>query len=163
MAGAGRRTHDERGASAVEFALVAPVLVLLLMGLLQYGLYVRDALDTRQAVREAVRFGATAEFGSCGEATDGDDLRCLAHELIAASSDSSWVMVVAPDGWERGAPLLVCAMVEADGGFGFVPMPDGGMVSARTQMSIEVDPGTDPSGFPTADAAPAGRGWEWCA
>lgn len=135
---------------------------LLLLGVLQFGLFVRGAPDTRQGVRDTARQGATGQFGDCA-ATDADNLRCTAHDLIAADAASSWVMVTLPDGWERGDPLLVCAMVSSRGGIGLVPLPDNGLITAKTQMSIEFDAATSPTGYPLSDTPPADAGWGWCA
>jgi Flp pilus assembly protein TadG len=58
-----RRSHGPRrpetGASAVEFALVVPLLVMLLLGVTTAGLGMHNALGTTDAVREGARFGAT--------------------------------------------------------------------------------------------------------
>jgi Flp pilus assembly protein TadG len=54
-----RRTRSEAGASAVEFALVVPLLVMLLLGVTTTGLGINHALGTTDAVREGARFGAT--------------------------------------------------------------------------------------------------------
>jgi len=55
----GALDRDERGASALEFALVLPALVLLVLGVLEYGLvlFLRVSLD--HALGEAARFGIT--------------------------------------------------------------------------------------------------------
>lgn len=62
------RTHrarrDERGASAVEFALIVPVLVLLLMGTVSTGLAYNDHISLTNAVREGARYGAGADITS---------------------------------------------------------------------------------------------------
>ena len=55
-----RRT-SERGAAAVEFALVVPFLVTLLLGTVTVGLTYTQWIGTTNAVREGVRFGATAD------------------------------------------------------------------------------------------------------
>jgi Flp pilus assembly protein TadG len=54
-----RRSRSEAGASAVEFALVVPLLVMLLLGVTTAGLGLNDALGTTDAVREGARYGAT--------------------------------------------------------------------------------------------------------
>ena len=48
--------HDERGASAVEFALLLPVLILILFGIVEFGL----AFYTQQVLTNASREGARA-------------------------------------------------------------------------------------------------------
>jgi|LNFM01.1.fsa_nt_gb Flp pilus assembly protein TadG len=47
--------RDERGASAVEFALVMPVFLLILVGTLCYGLYFGAAHSVQQLAAEAAR------------------------------------------------------------------------------------------------------------
>lgn len=55
----GRAGSGERGAVAVEFALVLPVLVMLLLGVTTAGLSFNQALAMTNGVREASRFGAS--------------------------------------------------------------------------------------------------------
>jgi Flp pilus assembly protein TadG len=54
------RRFDEDGAAAVEFALVLPVLAMLLLGLITSGIAFGHAIGLANAVREGSRFGATA-------------------------------------------------------------------------------------------------------
>ena len=58
-----RRWRD-RGAAAVEFALVVPVLVLLIFGSIEFGLYVQSRTMTENAAREGVRVASLV--GSSG-------------------------------------------------------------------------------------------------
>jgi Flp pilus assembly protein TadG len=46
---------DRRGASAVEFAIVAPIFIITLIGILIYGLYFGTALSVSQVAAEAAR------------------------------------------------------------------------------------------------------------
>ena len=62
MTSLARRT--ERGAAAVEFALVVPLLMMLLLGVITVGLSYNNALGVTNAVREGSRFGATTD--ACG-------------------------------------------------------------------------------------------------
>jgi Flp pilus assembly protein TadG len=57
-----RASRPETGASAVEFALVVPLLVMLLLGVTTVGMGVSDALGTTDAVREGSRYGATTSL-----------------------------------------------------------------------------------------------------
>ena len=156
MAKAGHRPPREDGAAAVEFALVMPLLMLVVFGILQYGLYFSDALDTRQGVREAVRQGVVSNFPPCGSAsTDMERVKCTAREQIGAITGTEYVRVVRPATWSKAQPLVVCALVKSDGGIGLLPMPHGGWIESTTQMSIEqVYP--LPTGATTQDSLPAG-------
>jgi len=160
-----RHASSESGAAAVEFALVSGVFFLVLFGIIQYGLYFNDTLNTRQGVREAVRQGVVRNFPGCGSAaTDLDKLLCNTKKEIGAVTGPTYVKVVTPSGgWAKAKPLTVCAMVKSDGGIGMLPMPDGGWITSKTQMSIEQANAPLPTGTASADALPAGVTWSWCA
>lgn len=49
---------SERGAAAVEFALVLPVFLLLVLGIITFGLIFKDYLGISHAAREGVRWAA---------------------------------------------------------------------------------------------------------
>ena len=51
--------RDESGANAVEFALVLPILIVLIFGILFGGLLLNQQLSVTQAAREGARFAAT--------------------------------------------------------------------------------------------------------
>jgi Flp pilus assembly protein TadG len=53
-----RRWRNDHGASAVEFALVLPVLVLLLFGIAQFGITFSQWLAIEHAAREGARWGS---------------------------------------------------------------------------------------------------------
>jgi Flp pilus assembly protein TadG len=55
-----RKERTERGASALEFALVAPILILLLFGIVTFGLLFAQDLALSNAARQAARFAAVA-------------------------------------------------------------------------------------------------------
>ncbi len=49
------RSRSQRGASAVEFALIAPILIVLVFGIIDFGLYINAASVVGNATREGVR------------------------------------------------------------------------------------------------------------
>lgn len=53
-----QRLHKEEGAAAVEFALIVGVLVMLLFGMLQFGLAFFELQNLRSATREGARLAA---------------------------------------------------------------------------------------------------------
>jgi len=53
-----RRRHPERGAAAVEMALVLPVLLFLLMGMIDFGRAYSAQIQLSAAAREGVRLAA---------------------------------------------------------------------------------------------------------
>ena len=50
-----RNRHDERGAAAVEFALVAPLLLMMVLGIAEFGRAYHVQTTLSQAAREGVR------------------------------------------------------------------------------------------------------------
>lgn len=158
-----RRSRDARGAAAVEFALVFPILMLVVFGILQYGLYFFDAHGTRTGIREAARLGVVQSdiSGSCNNANYMVELKCATKEQVDAITGPIAVKVVASSGtWEKGDPLIVCAMVQSQVP-GLLPMPGDGLITSKTQMSIEVDDAI-PASTTSQDAALTGADWSWC-
>jgi len=54
-------SKGKRGAVAVEFALVAPVLMILLFGAIEFGLAFKDLLVLNQAAREGARAASVGD------------------------------------------------------------------------------------------------------
>lgn len=50
-----RRLRDQRGAAAVEFALVLPILLLLVFGIIEFGFIFNRWITVTHAAREGVR------------------------------------------------------------------------------------------------------------
>jgi Flp pilus assembly protein TadG len=67
------RTRDEHGVAAVEFALILPLVVLLIFGMVTAGLTYSDHLSVTNAVREGARYGAAVDYTSTGWATSVRD------------------------------------------------------------------------------------------
>lgn len=61
-----RRRRDTRGAVALEFALILPILAMLLLGVTTMGLAYSDHLAVTNAVREGARIGAALDSGAAG-------------------------------------------------------------------------------------------------
>jgi Flp pilus assembly protein TadG len=77
------RTQD-RGASMVEFAVVAPLLFLLLFGIIDFGWAFSQNLDVKHAAREGARLAAV----NAASGADPDDrLDALIAEIRARSTE----------------------------------------------------------------------------
>jgi Flp pilus assembly protein TadG len=50
-----RRLREERGVTTLEFAVIAPVLLLILLGIIQIGIYLFTSVDVSQATRDGAR------------------------------------------------------------------------------------------------------------
>ena len=55
-----RRAEGDRGAALVEFTLMAPVLALIVAGVLEFGLAWRDSMTVSNALRAGARVGSNA-------------------------------------------------------------------------------------------------------
>jgi Flp pilus assembly protein TadG len=148
------------GSAAVEFALVAPLLLLLVMGIVNYGLFFFDSISLRQGAREGARQAVVKLYGaSCTTGTVGAMIACSAKAASYNTIGTPLVYIPAVT-WAQGNQLLVC-MQSQEKGMGLVPLPANGILKTKTYMSIEVgSPSVDPSYI--NDAAPAGSDWTWC-
>ncbi|MFC5729798.1 MULTISPECIES: TadE/TadG family type IV pilus assembly protein [Nocardioides] len=160
----GRRacsSSAQRGTAAVEFALVSVVLIPILFGILQYGLYFNSSLNADQGVRETARM-AVVQRSSAGCSTTGwAAISCTAEDMVGGAPADTYVKVAAPDGWKKGNSLLVCVLVKSGSAFGMLPMPNDGFVRSNLRMSIEqADPA--PTGSGSSETLPSGQDWSWC-
>jgi Flp pilus assembly protein TadG len=60
-----RRRADERGAVAVEMALLLPILLILVLGIVQYGLWFYARQGGSDAARDAARRAAVGDPATC--------------------------------------------------------------------------------------------------
>ena len=92
-----RLGRDRRGATAVEFALILPVLIVALVGLADYGLMVYDSNELENAAR------AGAQYALKGHDESEDDA-AIEDAALAALPDGTGVAVavsracLCPDG-----------------------------------------------------------------
>ena len=92
-----RRTED--GAAALEFALVVPFLILLLVGMISTGQVYSDYLGAQNAVREGARYGASADISSSSWATSvRDRVKDVYFNGTGATDAQICVKLVKPDG-----------------------------------------------------------------
>lgn len=87
-----RRSRDERGAAAVEFALVAPLLLFIVFGIIDFGVVFAQNLAINNAAREGARFGAV-RGNDCSEITAKVQ---ASSESLALSSVPASAVVIGP-------------------------------------------------------------------
>jgi Flp pilus assembly protein TadG len=61
-----KRKKDRKGQGAVEFALMLPVLMLLILGLIEFGRLIFLYITVNSAGREAARYGMAMGDGPSG-------------------------------------------------------------------------------------------------
>ncbi len=79
-----RRERSQRGQSIVEFALIVPVLTLILFGTLEFGLAFNHNLTIEYATREGARTGSALGNGGSANCSGGTDLYLIDAQTVAA-------------------------------------------------------------------------------
>jgi Flp pilus assembly protein TadG len=82
------RRATERGAVAVEFAIVLPLLVMLLLGVTTTGLTYSDHLAISNAAREGSRFGAAVAFVQATPSTWANSVQTRVQQAYYNSGSS---------------------------------------------------------------------------
>jgi Flp pilus assembly protein TadG len=87
----------------VEFVIVLPILVMLLMGIMQFGLAFHNYLSITDATRVGARAAAVARTaGACAAATNAMQNTVSASQW---SEISSRIKCTTPDGTDVGDPI----------------------------------------------------------
>lgn len=133
------RRPGQRGAVAVEFALVVPLLLLLVFGMIQYGFYFWSLQGGSSAAREAARRAAVGRPTAC-DAFRGEvaaNLRGIPSGDLAVTRTYA-TLPAAP-----GSDVRVSVSFDSvDLHLPFVPFLDGGRVtqSATARVDFVPDP-----------------------
>lgn len=125
-----KRQENESGAAAVEFALILPIFILLLFGLIQYGFYFWTAETANSSAREVAR---RMSVGDCwNSAARTTFAKGHAPRITALSA--------APDITTVSAGEEFTVTVTADGDLmGLLPLPGGGDVTRNYVARLEYD------------------------
>jgi Flp pilus assembly protein TadG len=122
------RATSEHGQALVEFALVLPVLVLILFAVIQFGVAFNDSLALTDAVRAGARKAAVSRSAPDPAAAAESALRKAAADLdeteLAVAVDSSWV---------RGESVRVHASYPFELSLLGIPVVSGRLESETTE------------------------------
>lgn len=172
------RAQVERGASIVEFAMILPLFVGLLMGFIDFGLNLNNISSVRQAVREGARDVAVGDPGDtqCTLEPGVDDpmtldtnesvlmpktkaLLCGIKEAVPGSKLR--LRLAYPNGATSGKKGLICAQYQVTSATGFYnALLKDTVTKVQTQMRIErVEEELDAF----TESSLAGQNWTWCA
>ncbi len=91
-----RRMRSEKGAAAVEFALVLIPLLMIVFGIISFGITFSDSLALENAAREAARFGASYPLADAG--TSGTEIEWLRDVAETAEFAATGTLSVGVDG-----------------------------------------------------------------
>ena len=136
---------------------MVPFLLLLLIGIINYGLMFNDSNNLRQGTREAARRAVVGDFDGAACTTGCNaKLISMTKSAIGATSAQKYVAIKAPSSWAKGNQLTICALMKPTSMAGLVPMPS--RMTAVTSFSIEVD-STVPDVSTYAESLPSGVSW----
>lgn len=144
MLGAFNRSKD-RGANLVEFALLAPFLLLLLLGIIEFGFLMGLNNDVRHGAREGARFAAV---------DGGDEAAIMAYvcdamePLVGAGFTSIQIGLgqtdedAPPNGIEIGdtGSITVEGTTSSLSGLGFIEIFIPTTLSSTIDFRLEQDP-----------------------
>lgn len=149
---------DERGANLVEFALILPVLALLIFGILEFAMLFHSHLELRSGAREAARLAAVDNGCSVAPSTCPSGSTARHDKLVAdvrarltslddpAAAD---ITVFFPDGAAAGKRVKVCLSYPIQPMTGlFSAMFAGQEIRSEAFMRLEQAPtySADPGG-----------------
>jgi TadE-like protein len=174
-----RRARNERGAALVEFALVLPLFMLLISGIIDFGNAYSDLQAVRLGVRDGGRRAAVATTGGstgCGLTfaagapnTPTQQLMCLVKGSVGLSSSRVRVKILFADPntgatgashYVRGETVIVCTMAKARSVTGML----GNMISGiglRSKSQFRIEQVASPVLQESEELAITGS-WSWC-
>ncbi|MFL6106220.1 MAG: TadE/TadG family type IV pilus assembly protein [Marmoricola sp.] len=134
------RLRSERGAAAVEFALVMLPVVVLLFGLIQYGMYFWAMQGGSDIARSAARLSSVGKPTSCSDfqAAVGSDIKSLSGTTVAIqrSYDKQSASAV-----QVGDTVRVTVKFRSVNlHFPFIPLVQDGMVTSTAESRVDFVP-----------------------
>jgi len=129
----GSRDPGDQGVAIIEFAIVAPVLILLLFGIIEAGWAFSQQLEVRHGAREGARMAAVNE----GTLDDIVNATCAQMDL----STSGATVTLTKSGPEVGDSVQVKVNAPVDSITGITGLVFGGVtLSESVEMRIEQPP-----------------------
>ena len=137
--------ENEAGASAVEFAIVLPLLVVILFGIVEFSTMLYNKAVLTNASREAARLGILFKSGERDPASEDAEIisainTYTASSLVTFGPEQNVATSIAREGFEAGNPLTVSVSYQYD----FLILPEivtslsGPLnISATTIMRME--------------------------
>ena len=115
------RTNDQRGAAAAELAIVLPIFIILVFGIIEFGLAFNRLQGVHAAAREGARVGAISPGNECAEAFDAiDGLGVTGFTCnVTQSCPGSKVVVEVSASEEIDIPIVGTRTVSLTGKGGF--------------------------------------------
>lgn len=171
-----RRVRGERGAALVEMALVLPLLLMIVFGIIEFGTTYSNYIGLRDGVRNAARSGAVGNMGqstNCG-LEDADEastqvkrLMCLTKRQAGLDPSALRVKVMSANSTFTGAgtfqkneALIICAQIPTKAVTGFLGQALTGH-TLRTKVAMRIER-SDIVAVAGEETPPDGEDWSWC-
>jgi hypothetical protein len=160
----------------VEAALVMPLLLLVVFGIIEFGTTYSNYIGLRDGVRQAARSGAVGNFGQssrCG-LEDADEasvtirrLMCLTKRQTGLDPNQVRVKIISanstftgPGTFAKNDALIVCAQIPTKAVTGFLGSALTGKV-LRTKVAMRIER-SDIVATAGEETPPPGQDWSWC-
>lgn len=133
-----RRPRDDRGAALVEFALILPLLALVLFGTIEFAWTFSQHLDLRHGAREGARLTAVSYLPS----EDADQVQAIGAEVCSRMErvDGATVTIELVGNNEPGEGTVVvttAAPLEQITGFLGFALDEVGTLNSTAEMRLE--------------------------
>jgi len=95
-----RIIKSEKGASAVEFALILPILIMLVFGIVEFGIAFNNYITITHAAREGARIAAV-------DLNNPDLKKIIIERAFPVQITETDIVINTPDGTNIGDPVEV--------------------------------------------------------
>jgi hypothetical protein len=171
-----RRASGDSGATLIEFALIAPVLIALVFGIVDFGWAFNEWIALRQGAREGARQAVTGRVGtdvSCpivGSApptVSTHRVVCLAKDRADLPQSKLRVKIDVEGAYNDKRSISVCLMYDLEAVSGFYGVfLDSNVLSTEVQMRIEQRTDEAVTGSTAIadyeETALPGKSWSFC-
>jgi Flp pilus assembly pilin Flp len=131
--------RDERGQAMVEFALLAPLFMLIVAGIIQFGVGLNFWLDMQRIANQGARWAAVNRYPGCVSGNvvcTGPTLQeYLASEPVSGGLQPCVTVEFDPTGSTFGKPVTLAL----DAPFTLVPILDIGTLHLRADATMRLE------------------------
>jgi Flp pilus assembly protein TadG len=126
-------TREESGQSMVEFVLVAPVLLTVVIGLVQFGIMFQNYVEVAAAARAGARIASVGRVNGSATAKAGATTEA---QNAAKDLDKTKLKVTVTSSWAQGSPVTVTVTYPYSLALYGMPVSSG-TLSSSTTMRLE--------------------------
>lgn len=136
-----RRTRGERGAAVMEFALVFPIVVMIVFGIIQYGIHFWSMNTASAVARESARLMlVNSDFNGCVKpwAVKQAAMPSLGPVSVTLTNSSTGAALDPVAMLPEGTPIRITVSFDSlDLGMGMIP---GSRVSQSADAVVQYEP-----------------------